>query len=158
MERPSFSKAISHGQGAALFSLGNASLTGSGILCVVRRATQGKLRARVRQERGDRGRLPRRADRNGRTSWAAKLSTNVNGVVIKKKAAGRFRRLVLTQEQCLVRPAASAAEIRLITTHVLILISVLVSIRPVISTVRVVAIPRIRIERFVLRYVPASLV
>src|SRR2546427_59298 len=97
---------------------------------------------------------------NGRTSWAAKLSTNVNGVVIKKKAAGRFRRL--TQEQCLVRPAASAAEIRLvaclITTHVLILISVLVSIRPVISTVRVVAIPRIRIERFVLRYVPASLV
>src|SRR5437667_5961706 len=58
MERPSFSKAISHGQGAALFSLGNASLTGSGILCVVRRATQGKLRARVRQERGDRGRLP----------------------------------------------------------------------------------------------------
>ena len=85
MERPSFSKAISHGQGAALFSLGNASLTGSGILCVVRRATQGKLRARVRQERGDRGRLPRRADRNGRTSWAAKLSTNVNGVVIKKK-------------------------------------------------------------------------
>src|SRR5437879_9769748 len=127
MERPSFSKAISHGQGAALFSLGNASLTGSGILCVVRRATQGKLRARVRQERGDRGRLPRRADRNGRTSWAAKLSTNVNGVVIKKKAAGRFRRL--TQEQCLVRPAASAAEIRLvaclITTHVLILISVL---------------------------------
>src|SRR5437868_2454891 len=161
MERPSFSKAISHGQGAALFSLGNASLTGSGILCVVRRATQGKLRARVRQERGDRGRLPRRADRNGRTSWAAKISTNVNGVVIKKKAAGRFRRLVLTQEQCLVRPAASAAEIRLvarlITTHVLILISVLVSI-PVISTVRVVAIPRIRIERFVLRYVPASLV
>src|SRR2546428_6324030 len=85
MERPSFSKAISHGQGAALFSLGNASLTGSGILCVVRRATQGKLRARVRQERGDRGRLPRRADRNGRTSWAAKLSTNVNGVGIKKK-------------------------------------------------------------------------
>ena len=84
MERPSFSKAISLGQGAAIFSLGNASLTGSGILCVVRRATQGKLRARVRQERGDRGRLPRRADRNGRTSWAAKLSTNVNGVVIKK--------------------------------------------------------------------------
>ena len=69
---------------------------------------------------------------------------------------------LFSQEQCLVRPAASAAEIRLvaclITTHVLILISVLVSIRPVISTVRVVAIPRIRIERFVLRYVPASLV
>src|SRR5437667_9854317 len=86
MERPSLSKAISHVQGAALFSLGNASLTGNGILCVVRRATQGKLRARVRQERGDRGRLPRPADRNGRTSWAAKLSTNVNGVVIKKKA------------------------------------------------------------------------
>src|SRR5881227_3177064 len=41
MERSSFSKAISLGQGAALFSLGNASLTGSGILCVVRRATQG---------------------------------------------------------------------------------------------------------------------
>src|SRR5436305_2966937 len=83
-------------------------------------------------------------------------------VLSLKKAAGRFRRLVLTQEHCLVRPAASAAEIRLvarlITTHVLILISVLVSIRPVISTVRVVAIPRIRIERFVLRYVPASLV
>src|SRR5437899_7171535 len=80
MERPSFSKAISHGQGAALFSLGNASLTGSGILCVVRRATQGKLRgASAKREGTEVGFLGGR-DRNGRTSWAAKLSTNVNGV------------------------------------------------------------------------------
>src|SRR5437867_13116930 len=67
---------------------------------------------------------------------------------------------LFSQEQCLVRPAASAAEIRLvaclITTHVLILISVLVSIRPVISTVRVVGFPRFWFECVVLPYVHAG--